>query len=108
MKIAVTSANGRDITGPAGQCPSFLLYELKSDQTIRQKHVMLTSSEVLTNTSGPLSENPLHPLAGIDAFITNSLGDGLESRLNHDGISVIKTKEVEPLSVINTLTLSLK
>lgn len=108
MKIAVTSANGRDITGPAGRCPSFLLYELKADQTIRQKHIMLDSNEVLTNTSGPLSANPNHPLAGIDAFITNGLGDGLETRLNHDGISVIETQEIEPLSVINTLTLTLK
>lgn len=108
MKIAVTSANGKNITGPAGQCPSFLIYELNSDQTIRQKHIRLATNEVLTNTSGPLSANPNHPLSGIDAFITRSLPENIQTRLDFDGIHVIQTQEVEPLNVINSLTLSLK
>ena len=73
MKIAVTSANGRTISGHAGKCPGYLLYELNSDQTVRQKHIKLDSSEVLKNMSGQLSSHPEHPLFGINAFVTQSL-----------------------------------
>ena len=108
MKIAVSSDDGITISGHAGKCLDFLVYELNADQTIRQKQVHLGTNELLKDFSGPLSSNPQHPLSGIDAFITQSLGEGLQSRLNFDGISIIQTQETYPLDVINTMTLTLK
>jgi len=107
MKIAVTSANGKTICGHAGKCPGYLIYELNKDQTIRQKHIKLSSSEVLKNVMGQLSSHPEHPLFGINAFITQSLGEGLEERLKQDHIFVLLTNETDPLNVVNSLELTL-
>ncbi len=107
MKIAVTSANGRTICGHAGKCPGYLIYELTADQTVHQTRVKLESSQVLKNLHGQLSLHPEHPLYGINTFITQSLGEGLESRLSSDGIQVVQTDQLDPLLVINGLELTM-
>jgi predicted Fe-Mo cluster-binding NifX family protein len=106
MKIAVSSTDGRTITGHEGMCQDYILIEVNKDQTIRQKHIKLEKSQFLKNLTGQLSNQPDHPLAGIDAFITKNMAENLQSILNKDGIKVLKTNETEPLNVINGLDLT--
>ncbi|HHS99354.1 MAG TPA: nitrogen fixation protein [Thiomicrospira sp.] len=103
MKIAVTSPNAKTISGHAGKCPGYLVFEIENNQIINQKHIKLTKEQVFKNFSGPLSKNPQHPLNGIDAFITQGLGDGLKQRLGKDQIKVYTTEQNDPTEIVNAV-----
>jgi predicted Fe-Mo cluster-binding NifX family protein len=103
MKIAVTSPNGKTIAGHAGKCPGFLVYETEGDKVVSKNRVKLEKTQVFSQFSGPLSENPEHPLNGIDIFITQSSGGGLKNRLNRDDIQLLITDSSDPDQVIEQL-----
>lgn len=103
MKIAITSPNTKSISGHAGKCPGYWLYDLKNDGQIDKAHIKLSKAEVFKNVAGLLSENPTHPLTGIEVFVTQSIGDGLLKRLEKDHINVIQTQETDPDLVIQRL-----
>jgi len=107
MKIAVSSADGRTISGHAGLCPEYLIIELNKDQTVRQKVIKLDKEQFLKNVKDKLSMHPEHPLFGIDAFVTQGLGENLHNMLSEDGIQVFKTNESDPLNAINGLNLTM-
>ena len=104
MKIAITSPNAKTISGHAGKCPGFLLYDIQDNGHMDKTHIKLAKEDVFKNLAGPLSANPLHPLNSIDVFVTQSLGDGLLSRLQRDNIKVIQTQETDPETIIKILT----
>lgn len=106
MKIAVTSANGKTICGHAGKCPGYLIYDINKNQTIHQKHIKLSRDQVLRAFSQPISEFPEHPLADINVFITQGLGEGLRERLESDNIKVIETEDNNPLLAVNRIELT--
>ena len=108
MKIAVSSANGNQISGHADRCATYLMYELTPNQTVRQSRVTLDPTQLLSHLEDRLSAHPEHPLHGIDAFITQSLAQTLNQHLIKDGIQVVQTQEQTPLHVINSLALTLK
>lgn len=103
MKIAITSPNAKKISGHAGRCPGYLLYTIEANQNIRKSHIKLSKEHVFKNVSGPLSKNPEHPLFGIDTFVTQSLGDGLNNRLSKDGIKVCVVESDDPDIIIQSL-----
>ncbi|WP_051145176.1 NifB/NifX family molybdenum-iron cluster-binding protein [Thiomicrorhabdus sp. Kp2] len=103
MKIAITSPNAKTISGHAGKCPGYLIYEIDSNQDIQKTHIKLTKEQVLKNLSGALSLNTEHPLYGIDTFITQSLGEGLKNRLAQDNIKVYTTENSDPETIIQSL-----
>ena len=103
MKIAITSPNAKTISGHAGKCPGYLVYEVDADRNIRKSHIKLTKEQVFKNFSGPLSKNINHPLSGIDTFVTQSLGEGLNNRLSRDGIRVYLSESSDPEFVIKSL-----
>ena len=103
MKIAITSPNAKTISGHAGKCPGYLVYEIDQNQTIIKSHIKLTKDQVFKNFSGALSQNSQHPLSGIHTFITQSLGEGLNRRLQQDNIQVVTTNETHPDQLIQTL-----
>lgn len=99
MKIAITSPNAKTIAGHAGKCPGYLIYEIENDK-ITKSHIRLSKEQVFKNFSGALSQNPEHPLNGINVFITQGLGDGLSNRLAQDNIKVYTTTEEDPEVII--------
>ncbi len=101
MKIAVTSPNAKTISGHAGKCPGYLIFDIKDNTISHQQHLKLTKEQVFKNFSGPLSQAPQHPLHDIDAFITQSLGAGLKQRLATDNIRVYTTDQTDPHKVVN-------
>ena len=103
MKIAITSPNAKTIAGHAGKCPGYLIYEIDQNKNIKKSHIKLTKEQVFKNFSGTLSQNPDHPLYGINVFITQSLGDGLNNRLSQDNIQVLTTNEEDPEVILNSI-----
>ena len=103
MKIAITSPNGKTISGHAGKCPGYLIYEIDANNDMQKSHIKLTKEQVFKNFSGALSKNPEHPLYGINVFITQGLGEGLNNRLAQDNIQVITTTETQPEIVLATI-----
>jgi len=103
MKIAITSPNAKTISGHAGKCPGYLIYDIDENKNIQKSHIKLSKEQVFKNFSGPLSQSPNHPLNGIDIFITQSLGDGLGNRLNKDGIKVYTTEITNPEEIVQSI-----
>jgi predicted Fe-Mo cluster-binding NifX family protein len=103
MKIAITSPNAKTISGHAGKCPGYLIYDVDANQNIKKSHIKLTKEQVFKNFSGPLSQNADHPLSGINTFVTQGLGEGLNNRLSRDGIKVHLVESDDPEFVIASL-----
>lgn len=106
MKIAITSTNGKTICGDAENCQGFLIYEICKNQTIHQTHIEVPKEHTLKSLTGPISSLPEHPLADIDAFITQGIDKELQSRLESDDIKVIQTADKEPLLALNQIELT--
>ena len=102
MKIAITSPNAKTIAGHAGKCPGYLIYEIENDN-VTKSHIRLSKEQVFKNFSGTLSQNPEHPLQGINVFVTQSLGEGLSNRLTQDNIKVYTTAEEDPEVIISSI-----
>ncbi len=105
MKIAVTSQNRKTVTGHAGKCRNFWIYET-DDKTILKKTLLELALEQSLHEShgaGP------HPLDGVDVLISGGAGQGLIRRLNNMGIQGLVTPEPEPdLAVAQFLSGTLK
>ncbi|WP_051347272.1 NifB/NifX family molybdenum-iron cluster-binding protein [Thiomicrorhabdus chilensis] len=105
MKIALTSPNARTLSGHAGKCPGFLVFEITDRQIIQQSHIKLNKEQVLRNLKGALSNQADHPLSDINVFVTQSLGEGLQRRLTEQNIEVFQTQENDPINALKTLNL---
>ena len=106
MKIAMTSPNAKNISGHAGKCPGYLIYEIDENKNIQKTHLKLAKEQVFQNFSGPLSRSPNHPLNGINIFVTQSIGEGLNRRLNEDGIKVYTTENKDTEEIIQSLLMN--
>jgi len=97
MKIAVTSQNRKTITGHAGKCRKFWLYEVAGQQVQDKQLIELSIAqsfhEVAHSGAAALAA---HPLDGISCLIAGGLGRGLQNRLKHQGIQAIATAETDP------------
>lgn len=92
MKIAITSQNRREITGHAGKCRNFWIYEVAEGSTpaVKNKDLLeLTKEQSFHEYNG---KGP-HPLDGVDVFITGGMGGGMRQKLANKGIRGITTQE---------------
>jgi predicted Fe-Mo cluster-binding NifX family protein len=92
MKIAITSQNRKSITGHAGKCRNFWIYQLKEGQLANKKLVELAIDQSFHASHHEMVE----PLAQINVLITGSMGGGLYQRLMQQGIQPIITSETNP------------
>jgi predicted Fe-Mo cluster-binding NifX family protein len=92
MKIAVTSQNRREITGHAGKCRKFWIYEI-TENKINKKTLLELPKEQSFHESSP--QTP-HPLDDIQVLIVGGMGRGLARRISMKGIESIVTSEKEP------------
>ncbi|MEN8218773.1 MAG: NifB/NifX family molybdenum-iron cluster-binding protein [Pseudomonadota bacterium] len=92
MKIAITSQNKREVTGHAGKCRKFWIYEV-SEGKIGEKNLLDLPKEQSFHESSPHAP---HPLDGIQVFISGGMGAGLIRRLEVKGIEGIVTSEKSP------------
>jgi len=92
MKIAVTSQNRKTITGHAGKCRKFWVYEVKGSE-VNSKNLLelpIEQSFHESNHAGP------HALDDVNVLICGGMGSGLQNRLKQKGIIAVATAETEP------------
>jgi predicted Fe-Mo cluster-binding NifX family protein len=91
MKIAVTSQNRKTITGHAGKCRKFWIYEVE-DRTIKGKSLL----ELPREQSFHESHGAAHPLDDVNVLICGGMGSGLTQRLRRNGTEGLVTRETDP------------
>jgi len=77
LMIAVTSANGREVTGHSGKARRFWIYEVEGASVVDQRLLELTKEQTFHESS----RHEPHPLDECDVLITGGLGRGLMNRL---------------------------
>lgn len=92
MKIAVTSQNRRDVTGHAGRCRNFWIFEAE-DGVVLDRQLLELPREASFHDSLPHAP---HPLDDVEVLISGGMGDGLRQRLARRGIEALVTTENDP------------
>ena len=92
MQIAVTSQNRKTITGHAGKCRKFWVYEVE-DHAVRSKNLLELPIEQSFHESDHTTP---HPLDGVDVVISGGMGSGLKNRLKLKDILAVATSETDP------------
>lgn len=92
MHIAVTSQNRKTVTGHAGKCRKFWVYEVEG-QAVRDKHLLELPIEQSFHESNHAAP---HPLDTVNVLISGGMGDGLQQRLKQRGILAVSTAETDP------------
>lgn len=92
MKIAVTSQNRKTVTGHAGKCRKFWIYEVDSADVKGRSLLELPIEQSFhaSHDGGP------HPLDDVNVLITGGLGAALQQRLKQKGILAVATSETDP------------
>lgn len=92
MKIAVSSQNRKTVTGHAGKCRKFWLFDVSDCEVTGKQLLELPIEQTFHESHGT---GP-HPLGGINVLITGSMGDGMQRRLKEMGIVAVATAETDP------------
>ncbi|MEW6676375.1 MAG: NifB/NifX family molybdenum-iron cluster-binding protein [Pseudomonadota bacterium] len=92
MKIAVTSQNRKTVTGHAGKCRKFWVYDVDHAEARSRNLLELGLDQTFHASHG----EGAHPLDGINVLITAGLGTGLQQRLKRKGILAVATPETDP------------
>lgn len=92
MKIAVASQNRKTVTGHAGKCRRFWIYEIANGAIANRQLVELP----LENTFHQRHGTGPHPLDGINVLITGGMGEGLQRRLEQTGVLAVATTQTDP------------
>ena len=99
MRIAVTSQNLKQVTGHAGRCRSFIVFEPAGGEPGAPQPIQLSAEEVFHEWGGATA----HPLAGINVLITAGIGAGLADRLRRRGVQTVVTDETDPELAVRRL-----
>jgi predicted Fe-Mo cluster-binding NifX family protein len=91
MKIAVTSQNKHSVTGHAGKCRKFWVYQIDNGK-ITSRELLELPMEQSFHASDP---HEAHPLDGIQTLITGGMGEGLRRRLAVKNIQPVVTEETD-------------
>lgn len=96
MKIAVTSQNRKIISGHAGKCRRFWMYQTDGKKVVGKSLLELAREQSFheSHAAGP------HPLDGTAVLITGGAGEGLIQRLHDKGIQGLVTPETDPDSAV--------
>ncbi len=92
MKIAIASQNRKTITGHAGKCRKFWIYQLEG-KTVQDKHLLELPIEQSFHES---AHAVAHPLDDVNVLISGGMGFGLQNRLKKMGILAVATSETDP------------
>lgn len=92
MKIAISSQNRKTITGHAGKCRRFWIYDVEDQRVVAKNMIELELEQTFHEGHG---HGP-HPLDGVDTLISTSMGTGMYARLQAKGIAGVVTNETDP------------
>jgi predicted Fe-Mo cluster-binding NifX family protein len=91
MKIAVASQNRKTVTGHAGKCRKFRVYETDGAEILAKTLLELPMEQSFHESHG----RP-HPLDDVNVLICGGMGSGLADRLKAKGIQGLVTTETDP------------
>lgn len=91
MKIAVASQNRKTVTGHAGKCRKFWVYETDGAEVLGKALLELPLDQSFHESHG----QP-HPLDAANVLICGGMGTGLVDRLKAKGIQGLVTTETDP------------
>jgi predicted Fe-Mo cluster-binding NifX family protein len=92
IKIAVASQNRKTVTGHAGKCRKFWIFEVDGKAIVNKTLLELPIAQSFHAFRGA---EP-HPLQGAQVLIAGGMGDGLARRLAGMGIAGLVTSETDP------------
>lgn len=99
LKIAVSSQNRKTVTGHAGKCRKFWIYEVMKGEVTGRTLLELPIEQAFH--SAPSDQ--AHPLDDINILVTGEMGSGLKQRLMQRGIQGVITSETDPDQAVATL-----
>ncbi len=99
MKIAVTSQNRRTVTSHAGRCRRFWIYEVRDGAVVGRELLELPREQSFHESRAA----DAHPLDGIEALISQGMGEGLVRRLAGMGARGYLTDESDPERAVRLL-----
>ncbi|MEJ2480179.1 MAG: NifB/NifX family molybdenum-iron cluster-binding protein [Acidihalobacter sp.] len=92
MKIAVASQNRREVTGHAGRCRNFWLYDIQDGEVAGSELLELPRSQSFHDHAPHLP----HPLDSVQIVITGGMGSGFVEKLGRRGIEAVATSQRDP------------
>jgi predicted Fe-Mo cluster-binding NifX family protein len=92
MKIAVASQNRKSVTGHAGKCRKFWIYDIEA-RAVKEKNLLELPREQSFHEHHGAEPHPLH---GVQVLITGGMGEGLVRRLATMDIAGFVTSETDP------------
>lgn len=92
MKIAVASQNRREVTGHAGRCRNFWIYDVQDGEVVGRDLLELPRSQSFHDHAPELP----HPLDGVHVVITGGMGRGFAEKLGRRGIETVATPQPDP------------
>lgn len=98
MKIAVCSQNKKEVTGHAGRCRKFWIYQIDHNQISEKELIELPREQSLRELAQSPVNDPtyIHPAYAADVLITGGMGMGLFNRLGLAETKGIVTPEKDP------------
>ncbi len=100
VRIAVTSQNFRTVTGHAGRCRRFIIYEVKPDGTFAEVERLDLPKDM------SIHEHPVeapHPLDDVHHVLTNGCGPGFVNKMEMRGVQVHLTDIEDPARAVGEL-----
>lgn len=91
MRIAIASQNRKTVTGHAGKCRKFWIYQI-AGKVIVSRELLELPIEQSFHESDPAQA---HPLDGVNVLICGGMGQGLQNRLKQKGILAFATSETD-------------
>ena len=92
MKIAVASQNRKTVTGHAGKCRKFWIYDIDGSLVLDKALLELPLEQSFHESS----QSAPHPLDDVNVLISGGMGQGLQFRLKQKGIQALATPETDP------------
>jgi len=89
VKIAVASQNRKTVTGHAGKCRKFWIYQIAGKEVTSRDLLELPIEQSFHESD----HNQPHPLDGVNVLICGGMGQGLQQRLKQKGILGVATSE---------------
>lgn len=91
MKVAVASQNRKTVTGHAGKCRKFWIFQITGKEITTRELLELPIEQSFHESD---HDQP-HPLDGVDVLICGGMGQGLQNRLKQKGILAVATSETD-------------
>lgn len=97
MKIAFSLQNGKTVSGHAGRCTKFVIYDVQDDKETSKSIVEVdkdgTFHNIFHEGTMPFSD---HPLSDVDIIISGSMGAGFVNKMKSQGIKALQIAEKDP------------